>query len=375
MTKRLPPFSDVIERAPDGVVVVDNEGLIVYANSRIVAMFGFTLDELVGRPVETLIPDHLHHRHMSHRKAYADAARVRPMGDPRLPLHGRRKDGSEFPVEIQLAPLESGAERWTLAFVRDATERRAIFEELERSRRSAHDVARLKGEFLSLAAHDLSQPAQTAELVMSALERHGSIPSDVAELAKIASTSLARMRELLKVLLDISRLESGAIQVNAQPVQVAEIFEGLARQFSPAARAKALQIRSRPLPRVLETDPTLLRGILSNLVANAIRYTSRGEVYLECADSDGGVELSVHDTGIGIPKEQHERIFDDFYRSAEAEREHREGFGLGLGIVRRLSNVLELPVTTRSEVGRGSTFTVHVPKDKVSPLPGTFAGS
>lgn len=374
MTAQLPAFSDVIELAPDGIVILDGEGSIVYVNSRIVALFGYASSELVGRSVEALIPEHLRSRHTGHRRTYLDAPRVRSMGNPRLPLLGRRKDGGDFPVEIELAPLERGAARWTVAFVRDATERRAIMEELERSRSGAQEVARVKGEFLALAAHDLSQPAQTVELILGSLERLADLPSDVAELARIASASVARMRELLKMLLDISRLESGSIRINEQQVPVTEMFESLERQFSPAANAKSIQLRTRSSSHVLETDPTLLRGILANLVSNAIRYTPSGTVYLECENAaDGGVTLAVRDTGIGIPAEQHERIFDDFYRGADAEREHRDGFGLGLGIVRRLSSLLALPVTLDSEIGRGSTFGVHVPKRKVSMLPHDLA--
>lgn len=369
MSIQLPEFADVIERAPDGVVIVDGSGSIVYANHRILLLFGFSASELIGRTIEVLIPDHQRAGHTSHRQLFADSPRVRSMGDPRVALFGRRKDGGVIPVEIQLAPVEEGGARWTVAFVRDATERRAIMGELEKSRRAALDMARVKGEFLSLAAHDLSQPAQTLDLIVGLLARQANLPTEVAELAKGASSSIARMRELLKMLLDISRLESGSIRVNEQPVQVAELFDGLERQFSTAARTKSLQFRTHSSPRVLETDPTLLRGILSNLVSNAIRYTPSGEVVVECADSkDGGVTLAVRDTGIGISREQQESIFNDFYRGADAEHENRDGFGLGLGIVRRLSELLALPVTVDSEVGRGSTFGVHVPKHMVSVL-------
>lgn len=376
MNTLLPEFSDIIERAPDGVVIVDTTGSIVYANHRITALFGFSASELVGRPIEVLIPERLRVEHAKHRQLIADSPQMRSMGDPRVALFGRRKDGSSFPVEIELAPLAKSGMRWTAAFVRDATERRAIMEELEKSRRAALEMARVKGEFLSLAAHDLSQPAQTLDLIVGSLERQANLPVEIAELSKLASSSVARMRELLKMLLDISRLESGSIRVNEQPVQVAELFDTLERQFSPAARTKLLRLRTQASPRVLETDPTLLRGILSNLVSNAIRYTPSGEVVVECADSkDGGVTLAVRDTGVGIPREQHRQIFNDFYRGPTAEQENRDGFGLGLGIVRRLSDLLALPVTVDSEVGRGSTFGVHVPKRMVSVLPDDLAAA
>jgi PAS domain S-box-containing protein len=370
MTRAFPQLVEVIECAPDGVVIVDDDGVLVYANARITDLFGFAPADLTGRPVEALIPERFHSQHAINRGAYSQHPRVRPMGDPRFLFLGRRIDGTEFPVEVHLAPVQSGPQRWTLAFIRDATERHAIFEELRRARQVAQEVARVKGEFLSLAAHDLSQPIQTLELVISALRRQTGLPSEFVELAALASTSLARMRELLKMLLDISRVESGTIQVVEQSVQVAEICNDLERQFGSIARAKTLRFRSTPCPRLIETDPMLLRELLSNLVANAIRYTSHGEVLIECtAAADGSVHLAIHDTGIGIPQEQLHAIFEDFYRGAEAKHAYRDGFGLGLGIVRRLSTLLGFPVTVNSEVGRGSTFAVQIPQNKVLAIP------
>ena len=153
-------------------------------------------------------------------------------------------------------------------------------------------------------------------------------------------------------------------QLSSQPVRSG--YNDLERQFAPVACAKALRYVSEPCPNIVETDPKLLRGMLSNLVANAIRYTPRGEVRVQCsAPADGGLQLAVQDTGIGIPGDQLQSIFEDFNRLAEARRAHGEEFGLGLGIVRRLSTVLGFPVTVESAPGHGSTFRVEIPPAKV----------
>ena len=370
MTPTLPPFSDLIEQAPDGVVVVNTDGMIVFANAQMTDLFGFAPGDLIGRPIETLLPARFHRQHTGHRGHYSTSPRVRPMGDARSIFLGARIDGTEFPVEIQLAPIQRDSQRWTIAFVRDATERQLIRDKLERSRQAAEDAARLKGEFLSLAAHDLSQPVQTVEFVISSIRKQPGLPDDAATLADIASSSLTRMRELLKMLLDISRIESGTIQVMELPIQVGDILDDLERQFGANARAKNLAFHTRPCAKVLATDPALLRAILSNLTANAIRYTPRGKVSIDCMPSaDGGLRLAVQDTGIGIPPDKTQVIFDDFYRSADAESANHDGFGLGLGIVRRLSKILGFPVTVESVVGRGSTFAVHIPKEKVQSGP------
>jgi len=370
MTTKLPPFADLIEQAPDGVVIVNTDGMVVFANARMADLFGFAPGDLIGRPIETLLPARFRRQHAGHRGHYSASPRVRPMGDARSIFLGARIDGSEFPVEIQLAPIRWDSQRWTVAFVRDATEHQLIRDELERSRQAAEDVARLKGEFLALAAHDLSQPVQTLEFVVSCIQKQTGLPDDVASLAGIASSSLTRMRELLKMLLDISRIESGTIQVMELPIQVVDILDDLERQFGANARAKNLAFHTRSCATVLATDPTLLRAILSNLTANAIRYTPRGKVSVDCVPAaDGGVRFAVQDTGIGIPPEKTQIIFDDFYRSADAESTSQDGFGLGLGIVRRLSKILGFPVTVESVVGHGSTFAVHIPKEKVQAGP------
>ena len=371
MTKTLPPFSDLIAQAPDGVVIVNTAGTIVFANARMTDLFGFAPGELVGKPIETLLPARFRHQHTGHRVHYSASPRVRSMGDARSVFLGARADGSEFPVEIHLATIQRDSQSWTAAFVRDASEHQLIRDELDRSRQAAEEVARLKGEFLRLAAHDLSQPVQTLEFVVSSIQKQADLPGDAATLAGVASSSLTRMRELLKMLLDISRIESGTIQVMELPIQVADILGDLERQFGPNARAKNLAFTTRPCARVLATDPALLRAILSNLTANAIRYTPRGEVSIDCVPvDDGGVRFAIQDTGIGIPPEKTQVIFNDFYRSADAETTSHDGFGLGLGIVRRLSTILGFPVTVESVVGRGSTFAVHVPKEKVQTGPG-----
>jgi PAS domain S-box-containing protein len=364
--RTLPGFAEVIDRAPDAIVLVDFTGEIVYANQRVAHLFGTSPADLIGQPVEALIPERHRGPHVALRSTYVRDPRVRPMGNARLALAGRRADGSEFPVDIHLAPINADGHPWTIAVIRDGSEQRRFEGELRQARQAAEEVARVKGEFLSMAAHDLSQPVQSLELVIGAFERGALQASEIAELTAIASTSLQRMRELLKMLTEISRLESGTMRVSLEPVRIADICDDLERQFGPVARAKALHFAREPCGHVIETDPALLRGMLSNLVANAIRYTPNGEVWIRCIESaDGSLQLTVCDTGIGIPGDQLQIIFNDFQRLEAARHAYREGFGLGLGIVRRLSRLLGLSVSVQSSVGCGSTFGVEIPPAKV----------
>ncbi len=213
--------------------------------------------------------------------------------------------------------------------------------------------------------HDLTQPVQALELAIAQIERKAGAEDSAAELL-MARGSVERMRELLRMLLEICRIESGKVHVDEQPMRISEMFGYLERQFGPAARAKGLAFTCGRADQVIETDATFLRSLLANLVSNAIRYTRDGEVRLRVQlRPQGALRLEVSDTGIGIARSELERIFEDFRRLDPARRATAEGFGLGLGIVRRVSCILGLPVTVRSRLGRGSTFCVEIPAGKV----------
>ncbi len=361
-----PAQCKAFDLVPDGILLVDASGAIGYSNSGITRLLGYRSDELVGRPVEMLLPERVRDRHHEHRARYAAAPSIRPMGGTGQEFIARRSDGTELAVDIQLAPTEIDGVSWTVAAVRDATQRHAFQNELREARRLAETVARLKGEFLGMAAHDLSQPLQTLELLVGSMERRGSSTAESGELFQEADACVRRMRQLLVMLGDIARADSGSLKVHLEQVQIAAVFSDLERQFAASARAKSLRYLNEPCSHIVETDPVLLRGMLSNLVSNAIRYTPRGEVKVRClTPGSGGLELLVSDTGIGIPQTEMRQIFEDFHRAETARKVDHEGFGLGLGIVRRLSTLLELPVSVQSREGAGTTFSINVPPAKV----------
>lgn len=362
----LPTFDELVNLAPDPVLLVDASGLIAYANRRVTHQFGLQPAVILGHAIETLIPEHHRAWNAAHREVNDRAPRTRQKCDVNMTVMGRHADGREFPIDVHLAPIEHAGQCWTLAVIRDATEQHRVLNEARAARRAAEETARAKGEFLGLAAHDLSQPVQALELMISAIESRVRQWPDLAELSSLATASLARMRELLKMLLEISRIESETLRIQEQPVQIAEMFEYLDRQFGPLARARALAFLIEPCAHIVEADPALLRGMLSNLVANAIRYTPRGEVRLQSTlNADGRLCLAVRDTGIGIPSDHLQTIFEDFRRLEAAEHIAGDGFGLGLGIVRRISTLLGFPITVQSTVGRGSTFGIEIPPAKV----------
>lgn len=370
-----------LDAAPDAMIIIEGTGTVCFANRQVSSLFGYGHEEIIGRPVEQLMPERFHARHVEHREQYRDSVRARPMGAG-LQLFGRRKDGTEFPVEISLSPIENEQGTLVAAAIRDVTARKRAEEELIRARetadraREAADAARElaneareaadranqgKSRFLATASHDLRQPLQTLELLNGSLRR---LPSSdaVAEAVTQQGVAIAAMSRLLNALLDISKLESGAIKPEPADFAVAAMFEELRREFAASARDKGLEFRISAGEEVAHSDPSLIGQILRNLVSNAIKYTQRGLIALRSGTSpEGMLRLEVRDTGIGIPTGQIEYIYDEFYQVGVPTNSSRDGYGLGLSIVQRLVKLLNLSLEVRSEVGKGTEFSLGVP--------------
>jgi two-component system, sensor histidine kinase len=373
-----------LDAAPDAMIIIDGSGVIRFVNRQVSSLFAYPHDEIVGRPVELLLPERFHARHVRHREHYRDNIRVRPMGAG-LELFGRRKDGTEFPVEISLSPIEHEQGMLVAAAIRDVTERKRAEKELIHAREAA-DLAREaadrsrelaiqareaadranqgKSRFLATASHDLRQPLQTLELLNGSLRR---LPTSeaVAEAVAQQGVAIGAMSRLLNALLDISKLESGAIRPEPTDFAVLAIFEELRHEFAATAAEKGLQFQVGAGEEFAHSDPSLVEQILRNLLSNAIKYTKRGLVSLQCAvTADSMLSLEVLDTGIGIPAAQLQYIYDEFYQVGVPTNSTRDGYGLGLSIVQRIVRLLNLKLEVRSEIGKGSVFALAVPASR-----------
>lgn len=362
-----------LDAAPDAIIVIDGSGTIQFANRQVTALFGYPHDDLIGRDIGMLMPERFRGRHVEHIGNYARSLRLRPMGIG-LELLGLRHDGSEFAVEISLSPLQEHAPVLVAAAIRDATDRKRIEAEL-RSARAAADIAREhadqarrsadranqgKSRFLATASHDLRQPLQTLSLINGTLQRTVN-DANVADALAHQAQAISAMSGLLNALLDISKLESGAIRPEPTDFEVAVLFEQLRAEFLDIAANKGLQLEFETCHDTVKSDPSLVGQILRNLVANAIKYTREGYVRLRCLHEAALVRIEVLDTGIGIPADQLPFVCDEFYQVGVPRNTSREGYGLGLSIVRRLVSLLTLKLDVSSEVGRGSAFSLLLP--------------
>jgi two-component system, sensor histidine kinase len=379
-----------LDAAPDAMIIIDSSGIIRYANRQITALFGYPHSDIIGREVELLMPQRYRTRHLGHRERYHHSGKLRPMGQG-LELFGRRLDGKEFPVEISLSPIEDGERKLTAAAIRDVSDRKLVEAELivaresaeqalaatDRARRAADrerqlaDEAResadranqAKSRFLATASHDLRQPLQTLALLNGTLRRIDTDPASASALLQ-QEQAIAAMSRLLNALLDISRLESGAIKPEPVDFSVSTLFEELEREFTGLAAKKGVRLQVEMCRDVLYSDPSLVEQILRNLVSNAVKYSHEGTVRMRALREGESVRIEVSDTGIGIPADQLPLIYDEFYQVGVQANGSREGYGLGLSIVQRLVKLLRLDLDVSSEVGKGSVFVLTVPASK-----------
>jgi len=233
----------------------------------------------------------------------------------------------------------------------------------EDARRDAEIANRAKTQFFTAASHDLRQPLHAMGLFAEALRQRTHEP-EVASLVMSINASVDALEGLFSELLDITKIDSGNIEVHPQGFEMADILRKIRLHFEPTAFEKGLALRLRGGQRVVHGDPVLVERIVRNLVSNAIRYTNDGSVLVACRQRGDKVLVQVWDTGLGIQPEEQAKIFEEFYQvpNTPAIAAHqRKGLGLGLAIVKRLAALMDAPLRLRSEAGRGSVFTLELP--------------
>jgi PAS domain S-box-containing protein len=368
-------FRQLLEAAPDAIVEVAADGKIVLINRIAEEMFGYVRDELLGQSVDMLVPDAIRRQHYRHRDSYLEHPRTRPMGTG-LELHARRSDGSLFPVEISLSPIQTEGGMHVTAVIRDVTERKRSENdvrrlqqqytgELEARNLEIERANRLKSEFLASMSHELRTPLHTiigfAELLQE--EHDGQLNESQRRFVGHIHRDSEHLLELINDVLDLSRIEAGQLVLKRETYPLARSLGEALDAIRTGAAAKGIRIEeSGARDALVNADPLRVKEMLYNLLSNAVKFTPEGgRVWIETSEGNGFARVTVGDTGIGISPEEQENIFDKFYQVGNTTRGVREGTGLGLSITKELVQMHGGWIELESEPGQGSRFTFTLP--------------
>ncbi len=360
----------LLEFVPDGIVVADADGAIVYVNAGAVELFGWERDELVGQAVEVLLPARFRSAHVGLRRGYHDGPRARPMGLG-MDLAALRKDGSEFPAEISLAAVAlDGGRTGVIAAVRDVTERRKV-EDRARLYRKAQAEVRERDEFLSIASHELRTPVTALQLQLQLLQRAAQrslaeLPQLLEDKMEVLERQTRRIALLVNELLDVSRMRLGRLELRHEPIDLADLVRDTARQLEPEVirSGSSLQLDLRG-PAVGRFDRMRIEQVVTNLIANAAKFGQGKPITVVVEADPVKVRLRVTDRGIGIAEENQARVFERFERAVTAH--HFGGLGLGLYIARQIVEAHGGEIRVESAPGEGATFPVELPREPPPP--------
>ena len=339
-------FKELLEAAPDGIVAVDGEGGIVLANAQMERLFGYSREELIGAPLELLVPEELGDSDWKGAGLEVDA---------------RRKDGSVMAVEMSLSPMHGPDETLLMAAIRDVTERRRIERAVESARAEAERANQAKSEFLSRMSHELRTPLNAVIGFGQLLELDDLEPQQREGVDQILKGG-RHLLELINEVLDISRIEAGTMSMSLEPVHLASVLAESVALIQPLATADGitLGVDEAELGEVhVLGDQQRLKQVLINLLSNAIKYNRPGgSVRVGVSSpSPGRVELAIVDSGRGMTPEQLERLFEPFDRLG-AEQTEIDGIGLGLPLSKRLLDAMSGTIEAESERGVGTTVRV-----------------
>jgi PAS domain S-box-containing protein len=354
----------LLESVPDAMVIADDHGAIIHVNGVGERLFGWPRAELVGQPVEILLPARFRTMHQVHRSGYHAAPRTRPMGLG-LDLSGLKKDGGEFDAEISLAPVMVDGRPCVMAAVRDVTERKRI-EERARMWRKAKAEVRERDEFLSIASHELRTPVAALQLQLQMLQRaanrsQNQVPQAVEGKLDALERQTRRIGFLVGELLDVSRMRLGRLELSLEESDLSEI----ARETVAHLRDELEKSGSRLLLDLAPTpgrfDRSRVEQVITNLLVNAAKFGQGKPITLHVAPEGERARLRVTDRGIGIPAEDQARVFDRFERAVTSQ--HFGGLGLGLYIARQIVDAHGGEIRVESAPGAGTSFVVLLPRE------------
>ena len=351
----------MVDAAPIAIIVADCDGRITLANAQGARIFGYAGDELLGRPIESLVPDRFRGTHTGLRSEYLQAMEDRLMGTG-PDIYGLRKDGTEVALEIGLHPITTPQGNFTLAAIVDITERKRA-EEVRLQHDRDLDASQLKSQFVATMSHELRTPLNAIVGTVELLS-NGALDDRQRTYVDSIGTSAEALLAVISSILDFSKIWAGRVDLEAQDFELDTLLTAAAGVVAQNVRQKGLTLDTfvDPLiPRVLRGDPDRLRQILLNLFGNAVKFTRSGHIAIralpvETSGSHTTVRFEVQDSGVGIAREILPQLFSPFVQGDGSASRRYGGTGLGLAISKRLVELMQGEIGVTSEPDAGSLF-------------------
>lgn len=403
-------MTSLFENATEGIILTNNAGTIVMVNPAAEKMFDYNRDELIGKPIEILIPDKYKPHHHDLRKGFYKHPSNRSMGVGR-DLRGRKKDGSDMPVEVSLSHYQRDGDMFVIAFVVDITERKKIeqrmleqkdqlekitdkirqlnaeleikveertmilkeaLQKLEQSQEELNEALdkerqlnEIKSRFVSMASHEFRTPLTTVLSSASLLSKYkGGDEQEKRDkhISKIKN-SVNNLNDILEDFLSLGKLSEGRLDLKAEPVSIRFAITETIEELKPLKKNGQHFILEVDDAIIANTDKKLLHNIFINLLSNAIKFSEENKPITVVAKEDGElIEICVSDQGIGIGMDDQQHLFSSFFRGANAI--NIQGTGLGLHIVKRYVDLLGGEVSLQSELNKGTTIKIKIPANK-----------
>ncbi|PWJ59258.1 PAS domain S-box-containing protein [Dyadobacter jejuensis] len=400
MTRHIEMLDALFKYATEGIVVVNKEGVIVKLNPKAVKLFGYTEQELTGKKIEVLIPQRHAVDHQKHRAKYFNAPRARGMGGL-LDLFAKRKDGSEFPVEVSLSPFKTSEGDFVVSFIIDITDRKTqesliaqanqqitkLNEELEdrvqrrtqelalaikkveqsqeevmRALKKERELNNMKSQFVTIASHEFRTPLATILSSASLIGRYQTSEEEDKRKKHVLriKSAVTNLTEILNDFLSLGKLEEGQVKVVYVETDLPQYFGGLIEEIKGLCKkGQKIHFLHTGIDAVW-LDKQLLKNIIINLLSNSIKYSEPDtNIQLHVEATEERIQITLQDEGIGIPDVDKDHIFDRFYRAKNAG--NAQGTGLGLNIVHHYVELLGGSISFTSEMGVGTRFEVIIP--------------